>query len=198
MPGPLSNAQIIRLHRDLVAPLAVHDMLTGKDSLDETARYTLDVMIAEYEPDTALLCLALCAAHIAHHAGQMPIANALGFESSRILHDVGPWWLAHADGKLRPADEDTVLDILEHMPEDFEALGDLLLAVRAGMIETSDAAILCDILSQNAYAFSEALIQQMEEERFLSQRDLMQGLEKFDNVIIFPRMTAQQRATLKR
>jgi hypothetical protein len=198
MPDGLSDTQIIRLHRDLIAPLAVHDMLTGKDVLDETARYTLDVMIAEYEPDTALLCIALSAAHIAHHASFMPVAGALGFEASRIVHEIGPWWLAHADGKLKPRDEDRVLDILDHMPEDFEAMGDLLMAVRANLVDESPQSILCDILAQNAIAFMDALNEQAEEERILSQRDIMRNLETFDNVIIFPRMTAQQRAALKR
>lgn len=184
----LNESQIIRLHRELIAPLAVHEIVRGYDCLDETARYTLDVMITEFQPDTALLCIALCAAHIAEtHATSLPIAATLGLEASRIVHEMGPFWLAHADGRLAREHEIHVIDLLEQMPEDFEAMADLLLALRAHLNETSDSAILCEILALNAQAFIDYLDEQSKEEQMLTQRSMLDNLEVRGNVITFPR-----------
>lgn len=187
MGSVLSEKQIIRLHHEMVVPVAVHEILAGRDDLDETARYALDVMVAEFDPDTALLCIAICAAHIAErHATYLPIAGTLGFEASRIVHEYGPWWLANIDQKLTRADERAVLDLLDHLPEDFEAMADLLDAVNAHLIETTDCAIIADILSQNARAFMDYLELQAQEDAV--QQDVRSGsLEAYGNVIPFPR-----------
>ncbi len=188
MDDLLTDAQIIRLHRELVAPIAVHQILKGHDELDETALYTLDVMIAEYQPDTALLCIALCAAHIAElHATYLPLAGSLGFEASRIVHEFGPLWLAHAERRLPVEQEGRVMDLLDQMSEDFEAMADLLGAVRAHLIETTDSARLCDILSQNAHAFMDYLDHQAAEEMMMDHQHLLDNLEVHGNVITFPR-----------
>ena len=189
----LSEKQIIRLHRELIAPVAVHEIIHGRDELDETARYTLDAMIAELQPDTALLCIALCIVHVADmHSTYMPVAGTLGFEASRIVHEYGPLWLSHVDGRLQPKDESRVLNLLDNMQEDFEALADLIETMQAGLIETTDSAILCSILSENARAFydyleqeeKESMIMQMEQERIESLR----LLDSVGNVIPFPRV----------
>lgn len=188
MGNLLSNAQIIRLHRELVAPLAVYQILKGHDELDETALYTLDVMLAEFQPDTALLCMALCAAHIADlHQDSLPLAGSLGFEAGRIVHDLGPLWLDNADQRLGMDQESRVLDVLDRMAEDFEALADLLDGVRAHLIETTDSAMLCDILSQNAQGFIAYLDHRAQEEQVMEHHYLLQNLEVHGNVITFPR-----------
>lgn len=187
MGSALSEKQIIRLHHELVVPVAVHEILAGRDDLDETARYALDVMVAEFDPDTALLCIAICAAHIAErHSTYLPIAGTLGFEASRIVHEYGPLWLANIDQKLTRADERVVLDLLENLPEDFEAMADLLDALSAHLIETTDCAVIAEILSQNAHAFMDFLEYQAREEEV--QQDIRSGsLETYGNVIPFPR-----------
>jgi len=184
----LSERELIRLHRDLVAPVAVHEILHGHDTLDETARYTLDVMIAELQPDTALLCVALCAAHVAEqHSKYLPMAGTLGLEASRIVHEYGPLWIANADRRLNRSHERQVLDLLDQMPEDFESLADLLDALQGQLIETTDSAVLCGILSENARAFMDFLEQQAVEEslREREQRKL-HDLKIDGNVITFP------------
>ena len=185
---PLTDLQIIRLHHELLAPVAVHEIINGHDDLDETARYTLDVMIAEFKPDTALICIALCAAHIAEmHSGYLPIAGSLGFEASRIVHEFGPAWLANADRRLDSSHENHVMDLLDQMPEDFEAMADLLDATRAHLIQTTDSAILCEILSQNARAFIDYLGEQSLQEEYAARQIDLRHLEKNGNVITFPK-----------
>jgi hypothetical protein len=185
---PLTDQQIIRLHHELLAPVAVHEIMRGRDNLDETARYTIDVMIAEFKPDTALLCIALCAAHIAErHGSYLPIAGSLGIEASRIVHEFGPAWLANVDRRLNASHESMVMDLLDQMPEDFEALADLLDATRAQMIETTESAILCEILSQNAHAFIDFLEDQAIEAAQAEHDLYLKGLEVQGNVITFPK-----------
>jgi hypothetical protein len=184
----LTEKEIIRLHRELVAPVAVHEIMAGRDQLDETAQYTLDVMIAEFQPDTALLCIALCAAHVAQlHAVRLPIAGSLGFEASRIVHEYGPLWLMHADRRLTAAHESRVIDLLEQMPEDFEALADLMDAMQPHLGEGSDSALLCELLSQNAHGFMDFLEHQAEEDKHAAQKSRLENLEVHGNVIVFPR-----------
>jgi hypothetical protein len=185
----LNEAQIIRLHRELVAPVSVHDIMAGHDVLDEVAEYTLDVMIAEFQPDTALMCIALCAAHVAEiHASQLPIAGTLGFEAGRIVHEYGPLWLAHADRQLTAADEGRVIDLLEQMPEDLESMADLLDTLRSYMVAGSDTDKICEILSQNARGFMDYLENQAQQERESLHKSMLETLEVRDNVITFPVM----------
>ena len=180
----LNDQQIIRLHRDLLAPVVVHEIMTGKDVLDDVALYTLDVMIAEYKPDTALLCIALCAAHIAEKfSSTMPIAGSLGFEASRIAHEFGPAWIANSDQHLNDSHESKVFDPLEQMPEDFEALADLMDALRAHLPEHSEGSLLCDMLSQSAHSFINYLESKEREPLQTTHLDL----EVNGNVITFPR-----------
>ena len=185
---PLTDQQIIRLHHELLAPVAVHEIMRGRDALDETVRYTLDIMITEFKPDTALLCIALCAAHIAErHSAYLPIAGSLGFEASRIVHEFGPAWLANVDRRLNASHESHVMDLLDQMPEDFEALADLLDATSAHLIETTDSAILCAILSENARAFIDYLEMQAIEAEKAEHDMCLNNLEVHENVITFPR-----------
>lgn len=183
----LNETQIIRLHREMVAPVSVHEIMNGHDVLDEMAQYTLDVMIAEFQPDTALLCIALCATHVAQaHANHLPLAGSMGFEASRIVHEYGPLWLAHADRQLTTADEGRVIDLLDQMPEDLEAMADLLDGLRGHLIAGSASDKICEILSQNAHGFIDYLEHQAQEEKQAAQKSMIDTLEVHGNVITFP------------
>lgn len=184
----LTDTEIIKLHRGLVAPMAVYQILKGHDSLDETALYALDIMLAEYQPDTALLCIALCAAHIAElHRGKIPLAESLGMEAGRIVHEFGPYWLANAEDRLPSSQENNVIDLLDRMAEDFEALSDLLGAVRVYLSDSTDSAQICDILAQNAQSFMDYLDYQAKEERMVAHHLMLKNLEVRGNVITFPK-----------
>lgn len=185
----LSEKQIIRLHRDLVAPVTVHEILSGAEDFDEEVRYALDVMLAEMQPDTALIAIALCAAHIAErHANALPIASSLGFEASRIVEEFGPAWIAHADRRLTIAHENMVIDLLDQMPEDFEALADLLDAVEVQLPANTAAAELCDMLAETARSFIDYIEYQNSEPVVIAEPLTREDLKAFDNVVAFPKM----------
>lgn len=180
---PLDDGDLAMLHAKFVVPLIVSDILYGHEKLDDVTEYAMEDILTALEPDTALLCLALCAQHVAVHTGHLPIAGVMGLEANRIVEDYGPFWLAYVSG-MAQLDDRVLQDILRHVPEDLEALGDMLLAV-AGDLDEAHAipAILADILGQAAHAhrdMAESRIEDMEA-RYAEKIASAAG-----NVILFP------------
>lgn len=152
---PLSAHNMAGLHLKFVVPLAVGDMLLGREALDDVAEYTLHDMLGGLEPDTALLCLALCAQNVAAHVAHMPVAQMLGQQADQIVAEYGPVWLAYEAGLDGPGADD-LRQMLHNIPEDLESLGDLLFATCGALEEDrAIAAILCDILGEQSYMHKE-------------------------------------------
>ncbi len=146
----LNDQELASLHVKFVVPMVVSQMLQGIEPLDDVAEYTLHDVIGSLEPDTALLCIALCSQHIAAHAAHMPTALALGAKADKIVDEYGPLWLAHESGNT-PLDNHTLHQILCHIPEDLESLTKWLGDTGSELDETlAVPAILCDILALQA------------------------------------------------
>jgi hypothetical protein len=127
-------------------------MLRREEQIDDVAEYTMHEIISDLGPDTALLCIALCAQHLAKNASHLLISHCLKAEADMIVNEYGPHWLAHEAGvrALRDAD---LRNLLAYIPEDLEAMGDLLEGLEAELGEDhAIAAILCDILKIQARA----------------------------------------------
>jgi len=147
----MNDADLASLHIKFILPLACGDLLRGTEPMDEVARYTIDDLLGNLEPDAALLCLALCAQNIAAHAASVPLAVALGVEAASLVEDYGPLWLAHQRGTLN-MDDESVQDVLSHVPEDLEGMGDLMLALSSILRTNASApADLCEILGHQAH-----------------------------------------------
>ncbi len=181
----LTDTQLAQLHVKFIVPLAVGEMLAEKEPLDDVAEYTLHDLIGSLQPDTALLCLALCAQHIAAHTDFLPIGRALGAEAEKIVTEYGPLWLAHEEGQSGINDQ-VVRDMLTHIPEDLEAMGDLLLATCGELNDEAFAipAILCDILGDQAHMHKEAAERQLEDMAYEGSVGALQ--QERGNVIAFP------------
>lgn len=189
----MTDEKLAGLHVKLMAPLIVSRMLNGHEALDDVAEYTLNDLVGEMAPDTALLCLALCGQHIAARLPRLPIAQMLGIESDHIIEAYGPSWLAHEAGE----DIDDVLTqaLLNAAPEYLEGLGDLLLAVLNELNDEKHAvpAILCDILGQQAHQHKEAAEERLIDLMPLPQERaaptsvaLLASAQQEGNVVIFP------------
>lgn len=147
---PLSTEDLARLHAKFVLPIVVDSMLREEEVLDDAAEYAFNEILFELCPDTALLCIALCAAHIGAATAQNAAGRALRMEAVKIAGDYGPLWLAH-ESDPDGLDNAHVRRLLSYIPEDFEYLRDLLDRVMESLEEDhSIAAILCDILSFQA------------------------------------------------
>lgn len=146
MTGKIGENEMAKLHARFVVPVAVHGMLRGDEPLDDVAEYTLNDIIGGLQPDTALLCLALCAQHVAASLPRLGIARALQIEAGMIVDEYGPVWLANEQGSDL-INEKALRTLLTHIPEDLESLSDLFGAVLGELDEENAvAAILCDIL----------------------------------------------------
>lgn len=164
MMRELKTSELARLHAKFVLPVVVSRMLGGQEELDEVAEQAMHEILDEHRPDAALLCIAMCAQHVAIETSHLGISSALSREATKIIEDYAPVWLAYEDVKAGRIPEDefddqAIYELLEHVPEDLESLSDLLDATIAELNEAMPIpAILAHILSE------QAMIQQLRAE----------------------------------
>ncbi|MCB9988096.1 MAG: hypothetical protein H6868_02040 [Rhodospirillales bacterium] len=180
----LREQDIAMLALELVVPLVVGDILDGREAFDEVAEYTLHEMIGEMAPDTALLCLSLSAGVVARHYRDIPLCGALVKETDRIIEEYAALWIANKNRTASIGDAE-IRDLLVYIPEDLEAIADILDAAQPMIMRQNDTAgILCELLSLQALAHSEAAQIRLEE---INLPALSRNPEKVaDNVIPFP------------
>ena len=180
----LRDQDIALLALELVVPLVVGDILDGHEAYDEVAEYTLHEMIGEMAPDTALLCLSLSAGVVARHYRDIPLCGALTKETDRIIEDYATLWIANKNRTASISDAE-IRDLLVYIPEDLEAIADLLDAAQPSIMRQNDTAgIVCELLSLQAQAHSEAAQIRLEE---INLPVLSRGTGRAaDNVILFP------------
>ncbi len=200
MFNPLSDQDLAKLHAKFVVPIVIDQMLKDEEPLDDVAEHAMIEIFTELCPDTALLCLAMCAQHIARDTHHLPVGKALGMEAEKIVEEYGPHWLAH-EANPDNLDNSAVVDLLVHIPEDLECLRDLLEATMGELEEDhSIAAILCDILSLQAdYQRDMAEIELQQLNLAPQSRPVLEVVESSggDNVIAFP-FSAKQRRQMAR
>jgi hypothetical protein len=190
----LKESDIIRLEARFVLPVIVTAMLKGEEDLDDIAEYAINEMLDEFYPDTALLCMALCARHIAAGLDDILISKALIIEANHILEDYGQHWLSEKVRDLsNDLEHDELLAHVHHIPEDLEALADLFDATIHALDEKHMvASILLDIFSDHArfqQKHAEDLLEKLSLQPDLPAYVLQQEkkyISEGDNVIPFP------------
>lgn len=176
----LKDNELAALHAKFIVPVIVSRMLNNLEPLDDVAEYMLHDMIGGHKPDTALLCIALCAQNLAGHASHLPIGRMLTIEANRIVEEYGPLWVRHAANSV-DLDERQVGDALNHTPEDLESIGDLLLATCGELgADKHTAAVLAEILGSEAHMHKE------EAEALLDEMFIPDGSTDLSNVVMFP------------
>jgi len=184
IPKPLSAQDFARLQIKFVVPVVIPDMLCGEEILDDVAEYSLHDMMGSLEADGALLCLALCAQHMASAHSGIAIAHILGAEATRIIDDYAPSWVAHDEGAI--LNDAHIKDMLLNVPEELEALSDLFFATGAEMDEANAvSAILCDILGEQSQMHMFGAEEKLSELGLIDRDDLM------GDMFTPPRLTAQ-------
>ncbi len=194
----LSDRDLALLTNRLQIPLIVQDIQSGRGMLSPDVEYGLHEVLSDYQPDAALLCIALSARKVA--AANMHVAPTMAImkmEADRILADYAELWMSHA--ARRPIHNDDIFETLENIPEDLEAMGELLEVNTAALREIDeDVAGLCEILAVQAKAhvivaetFIEVLDQATGADDALPYADAL-PVGSNDNVIIFPGSYAGQ------
>ena len=196
VPQPsLTDQQLATLHARFVVPIAVQMILNDKEQLDDACEAALHECLSELQPDTGLLCLALCAQHVAVAAQDSPIVNMLAISAARIADEYGAALLAEAGHSSvrghQPLTNEDALILLYQVPEDLEELATLLDAVLAHADPHSPEGLLCDILSVQALVHAERAGHELATLSFLNEQKREtrkpRKLEYLDtNVIAFP------------
>lgn len=160
MLGQLVDKDLAALHAKFVLPLIMDDILNDLEPFDDIAEQAINDMLDEYRPDTALICIALCAQRLAAHVDHTTVSQPLMIEANKLVADYGSVWLAydyaHEQGMVKQIETSAIEDVLVHVPEDLETLGCLLDDVMDALGEEHYmAAILIDILAQQAFIHQE-------------------------------------------
>lgn len=177
----LSDQHLALLHTRFVVPVMTGQILRGDERMDDVTEYAFNSVLSELQPDTALLCIALCAQNLSAHCGRLPAARMLRAGANKIVEDYGALWLANDSGAEMDASH--VATALSFIPEDLETMAHLLEATLADLpSESGIAAKLCDILSVQATAHIDMAERTLERHSLPpARRPAMQ-----DNILPFP------------
>jgi hypothetical protein len=169
----LGKSDIEQLRSHLIVPLAIADILYHDLEVEPDMQYGLHMALSEIDPDSALLAIALAATDIAEkNMIYAPIASALMTEAENIIAEYGPTWLHHH--LQGPMPEDVYMDVLKTVPEDLEALADLMDALCADLGCVDEATpILSNLMSVQARAHMEIAEFILSE----SERDIEERIE---------------------
>lgn len=132
--------------------MVISDILKGEETLTDDVQYGLHEAISDLQPDSALLAITMSALAIAKiYSKASPGMKVMGMECDKIIEDYGTIWLQHAQNET--LDQEQILDVLTHTPEDLESIAELL-EVNACFLRSKDkqAAALCEILLIQAQA----------------------------------------------
>ena len=185
----LNNIEMATLANTLQVPLVVSDILAERGALTDDITYSLHEAISDFQPDSALLAIALGALKISNiYKSASPSMDVLGIEAERIIKEYGPIWLQNA--KNETIDNDAVFELLVHTAEDLENIAELLdlncVFLRA---KDPEAASLCDILYVQAQAhtlIAEEFINVASSANANPINTSARGTEFSNNVLQFP------------
>jgi len=195
----MRDQDIAKIANRLQVPLIIGDILNGDGALTHDVQMGLHEILSDDQPDSALLSIALSARALAerfhNHAA---IFTMITQEADRIIAEYGMMWLRNAQAKT--IDDNTVFETLVHIPEDLEAICELLEFAKISLDDAcDDAGELCTILTTQAIAQSivaQAFLDSMDmddtnpwESKNLYEDVVMDQAQKnfTNNVIQFPK-----------
>ena len=184
----LNDKDIAGLNNRLQVPLVVQDVLCGQEDLSDDLRYALHDTLSDQQPDSALLAIAFGARKIAaRYADTNSTLVVLKMECDRVIDDYAGLWLSHA--RKKSLDDTKVLDALVHLPDDLQAMGDILGVVSSYLQDVApEAAEICRILMVQADAqalIAESFVELIEPEEDEAANDVfVENIAAFDAPII--------------
>ena len=185
----LQDKELAILATQTEAPLIIADILSGREKLTGSVKYTLHDLLSDMQPDSALLAIALSARKLANlYSRVSPGIRVLGMECDRVIEEFGETWLQNANGEH--TDDDEVMDLLENTAEDLESIAELLeLNAPLLHLKSLEAAELFDILQIQASAhamIAEEFVKVMDEQEINVPKNTASEITT-DNIVSFPR-----------
>jgi hypothetical protein len=153
METMLKPKDLANVAAKLQVPLIVSDILNGREELSDETEYALHEAISDMQPDSALLCIALCGVRIAGAGGVSPSVRILEIECRKIIEEYAMLWLCNAEnGEI---DEVQAFETLSGAEEDLEALAGLFdNCMNLLERKNKNAAVLCNVMRVQARAQS--------------------------------------------
>ncbi len=192
----MTDDHLTLLQQKLIIPSAVSDIVRYELKIEDEMTYNLHVALSEIDPDSALLAIAICAQELANkYIKEMPIATALITEATNIINEYAPTWIRYQKGSPMPST--LYKKVLQTVPEDLEALADLLDALAADLVDAGkDAGNCCalaDVFSIQARAhmdIAEFILDEMNNDTsipdMMSQTIATNEAAAGDNIVLFP------------
>lgn len=148
----LHEKDLATLITKLEVPMVVGAAIENGGEMQDDIHYALHDLLADMQPDTALLAIALSAKTIAKaYCGTGSGAEIVTMECDRIINEYGPLWLENARrGKIN---NNYLIGILENIPEDLECMDELIdINLSYAAYDNPAVAEICDILQIQAGA----------------------------------------------
>lgn len=190
----LTDKDLAKLTNRLQVPLVIQDILDQKETLSGDIQYGMHEVLSNYQPDSALICIALSAKRIAsRYLHLSPNMAVLRMDCDRIIEEYAQLWLDHA--RKRPVDDNLLMDTLADIPDDLESIAELLDSAQMYLEKkNAEAAGLCEILSMQARQqaiIADTFVDMIEQDTGKLPTAAMQDNAKpkssyGDNVIPFP------------
>lgn len=121
----LNKKELAFMAGKLYVPVATFEAIDMNNNIEADAHYALHDLLADMEPDEALLSIAVTAKSIAErYAGTNSGTELLSMECERLINDYGPVWMQYQ--KSGKKDNGYLVGILENIPEDLETLAELI------------------------------------------------------------------------
>lgn len=165
MINQLTDIEVAKLQGYFVLPLAVQKMVMANKPLEADEEYALHESLADMQPDSALIAIALCSRYLGYAVGGKQGQKLLN-HAAFIVGEYGSAWMAHAEECSMESEivesagsslDDTILmDLLIDTPEDLSSMA-MLLTECAEMIGDKDniLARLCQVLAIQAASQSD-------------------------------------------
>ena len=196
----LNEKDLATLITQLEVPMVVGAAIEDGTDMQDDIHYALHDLLADMQPDTALLSIALSAKTIAKaYCGTGSGAEIVTMECDRIIEEYGPLWLENSRrGKIN---NNYLISILENIPEDLESMDELIdINLSYAAFDNPAVAEICEILQIQAGAhaiIAEEFLSVMEMAAMQNKKcrpSMPQGLSaantatdmNIDNIVMFP------------
>lgn len=196
----LNEKDLATLITQLEVPMVVGAAIKNDAEMQDDIHYALHDLLADMQPDTALLAIALSAKTIAKaYCGTGSGAEIVTMECDRIIEEYGPLWLENS--RRGNINNDYLISILENIPEDLECMDELIdMNLSYASFDNPAVAEICEILQIQAGAhaiIAEEFLSVMEMAAHQNKKcrpDVPQNLSAAngtadrgtDNIVMFP------------
>lgn len=181
----LSDQQTALLMSKLTVPVAVSEILLEDRKLEEDEILALHQILSDMEADTAFLAMSLAIAELGqfHGVRKTPLMGTLTLQARQYVSEYAPLWLENAQSTTHVMDEHKVYDLLSTLPEDLEALNEMIVIVlsSSAVDEMTKQILRVFQIQSNAHKLiAEALLEEFD---MLNDKDLFTpSYEEIENV----------------